>query len=154
MKYVLLLVSACLCFTACEKDSDPNNTSQNTQELTSAEWKYDDGGIGNSNGIILVNFSTINIIPTCFLDNSVQFNLNNSGVVKENTNVCPGTPATSNFTWNLSSDGTTLNLSSAVIAGIGGSSKVKELTSTKLTLIKDTTLPIYGAGSVIVNLKH
>ena len=153
MKYILLLFIS-FCFIACGKDSDPDTTSENTQQLTSAEWKYDNGGIGNANGIILIDFSTLTIIPVCMFDNSVRFHADGNGIMAENGNVCTGAPATSNFTWNLSSDGKTLNLSSAVIAGIGGSFKVKEISPTKLTLLKDTTFPIYGAGTAVVNFKH
>jgi hypothetical protein len=153
MRYTILLLSTCFCFTACDKESNSDNTGK-SELLTSAEWKYDNGGIGNSNGNIIVDFSSTSIVPSCMFDNSLRFTSNGTGTVAENTNVCTGAPATSSFSWNLSSDETMLNLSSGVVAGIGGSFKIKELTSTKLTLMKDTTITGFGAATAIVNFKH
>ena len=122
--------------------------------IASAEWKYDNGGLGDASGNIVIDFSTTNFIPACTFDNSIRFNANGTGIVSENANVCTGAPATTNFNWSFSSNETVLNLSGGAVAGIGGSFKIKELSSTKLTLLKDTTAPVIGAVTAIVNLKH
>jgi hypothetical protein len=68
--------------------------------------------------------------------------------------VCSGSPATSAFTWSFSNNETVLDVSSGAIAGIGGSFKIKELSDTKFTLLKDTTITGLGATTAVVNLKH
>jgi hypothetical protein len=88
--------------------------------------------------------------PPCTLD----INSNNSGTISENTNVCPNAPATSAFTWSFSSNETVLNVSAGAVAGIGGSFRIKELSGTRLSLLKDTTVTGLGAVTAIVNLKH
>jgi hypothetical protein len=40
------------------------------------------------------------------------------------------------------------------VAGIGGSFKIKELSSTKFTLLKDTTITGVGSATMVVSLKH
>lgn len=152
MKSTFLIIGLCFSVLACKKDS--NSTSGNkTQQISSADWKYDSGGIGDANGNISFPFPS-GTIPTCTLDNSVRFNTNGSGTVAENTNVCSGAPATSTFTWSFSNNETVLNVSSGAIAGIGGSFKIKELSDTKFTLLKDTTITGLGSTTAIVNLKH
>jgi hypothetical protein len=153
MKYILLF-TICFCFLSCKKNSDSSNNPDKTQTLTSADWKYDNGGIGSSNGTILVDFATVNVIPSCSLDNSVRFNANGTGTVAENTNVCSGAPASSVFSWNFSSNQTALTVSGSAVGGIGGTFTIKELSSTRLTLLKDTTVSGIGATTVIFNLKH
>ena len=156
MKYTLLF-GIFFCILSCKKDSD-STTSKNTQLLTSADWKYDNGGIGDANGNIVVDFTTAGItIPTCTLDNTIRFNANGNGTVAENANVCSGLPATTPFTWNFSSNESVLNISGGTIAGIGGSFRIKELSETRLTLLKDTTASVLGsttAVTAVVNLKH
>ena len=156
MKYILLF-GLCFCFLSCKKDSG-STTSKNTQLLTSADWKYDNGGIGDANGNIVVDFAAAGInIPTCTLDNSIHFTANGNGTVAENANVCPGFPATTPFTWNFSSNESVLNISGGTIAGIGGSFRIKELSEIRLTLLKDTTTSVFGsttAVTAVVNLKH
>lgn len=150
MKPHLLIIACCISFFSCKKSSD---TPTKTDQLTSSDWKYDSGGVSDANGNIIVDFSTIGNIPDCLLDNTIHFNTNGSGTVSENTNVCPGAPATSNFTWSLTNNETTLNLSSGVVAGIGGNFQVKDLSATKLSLLKDTTY-MGAQAKVVINLKH
>jgi len=156
MKYTFLLIVS-ISFLACKKDSDSKESGK-TQMLSSADWKYDNGGIGDASGNIILDFTAAGIpIPTCTLDNSIRFNANGNGTVSENADVCSGVPATTPFTWSFSSNETVLNISAGAIAGIGGSFKIKELTDTKLTLLKDTTASILGtttAVTAVVNLKH
>ena len=144
------LILACMALVSCKKSSD---TPTKTQQLTSADWKYDSGGISDANGNIIVDFSTTGTIPACSLDNTIHFESNGTGTVYENTNVCSGAPASTAFTWNFSSNETILNLSVGAIAGIGGNFGIKELSGTKLSLLKDTT---YMGTQVkaVVNLKH
>lgn len=150
MKPIFLILACCISLLSCKKSSD---TPAKSQELTSSDWKYDSGGISDANGNIIVDFSTTGTIPSCSLDNTIHFDANGTGTVYENANVCPGAPASTAFTWSFSSNETVLNLSVGAIAGIGGNFGIKELSATKLSLLKDTT---YMGTQVkaVVNLKH
>lgn len=151
MKYTLFILAASLLTLSCKKDS--NSSTSKTDQITSADWKYDSGGIGDANGNVVVSFTTLGTVPSCSLDNTIHFNSDGSGTVSENANVCSGAPATSSFTWSFGSNESTLNLSGGAIAGIGGSFKLKTLTSTQLTLLKDTTY-LGSSVTAVVNLKH
>lgn len=151
MKYTFLFFWICFCVLACKKDS---GSGDKTQQLTSADWKYNNGGISDANGNVIIDFSTTGTIPSCSLDNTIRFNSDGSGTVSENTNVCNGTPATTNFTWNFASNQTLLNVSGGAVAGIGGSFKIKTLSNTQLSLLKDTTVSGFGSVTIVVNLKH
>lgn len=152
MKYTLLIIGLCFSLLSCDKDSDPS--VDKTQQLTSADWRYDNGGIGDANGNILIDFSTTGTIPPCTIDNTIRFNSNGSGTISENSNVCSNAPATSSFTWSFSNNQTVLNVSAGAVAGIGGSFRIKELSDTKFSLLKDTTITGFGAVTAVVNLKH
>jgi hypothetical protein len=151
MKYTSFIFATCFLILSCKKDS--SSSTGKTEQITSADWKYDNGGIGDANGNILIDFNTTGSIPSCSLDNTIHFNSNGSGTVSENANVCSGAPATTSFTWSFSNNETVLSVSGGAIAGIGGGFKIKTLSSTQLSLLKDTT---YMGSSVtaIVNLKH
>jgi hypothetical protein len=154
MKYTFLIVGFCFSILSCKKDSSPsnNNADTNTQLLTSADWKYDAGGIGDANGNILFDFGSN--IPTCSLDNTARFKSDGTGTIFENTSVCQGAASSTNFTWNLASNQTILNVSSGAFAGIGGSFKIKTLSSTQMTLLKDTTVTGFGSVTAVIKLKH
>lgn len=151
MKYTFFILTASFLFLSCKKDS--SSSTSKTDQITSTDWKYDNGGFGDANGNILISFTTAGVIPTCSLDNTIHFNSNGSGTVSENANVCPGAPATTNFSWSFSNNETALNISGGIVGGIGGNFKIKTLSGTQLSLLKDTT---YMGTSVtaIVNLKH
>jgi hypothetical protein len=151
MKHTLIILVFSFLILSCKKDS--SSSTSKTDQITSADWKYDNGGIGDATGNIIVNFSTFGVIPSCSLDNTIHFNSNGSGTVSEGANVCSGAPATTPFTWNFSNNETVLNLSGGAVAGIGGSFKIKTLSSTQLSLLKDTTLSGVS-GTMVVNLKH
>ena len=152
MKYTLFTLAISFLILSCKKDS--SSSTSKTDQITSADWKYDNGGIGDASGNILVSFTTLGTIPSCSLDNTIHFNSNGSGTVSENANVCSGATATTPFTWSFASNETVLNVSSGAIAGIGGNFKIKTLSGTQLSLLKDTTVTGYGSVTAIVNLKH
>jgi hypothetical protein len=152
MKYTLLIIALCFSILSCDKDS--NSSVNKTEQLTSADWKYENGGIGDANGNIIIDFSTTGTIPPCSIDNTIRFNSNNSGTISENANVCANATATTPFTWNFSNNETVLNVSAGAVAGIGGSFRIKELSATRLSLLKDTTVSGFGAVTAVVNLKH
>jgi hypothetical protein len=152
MKYTFLILAICFCIIACKKDS--NSPGDKTQQITSADWKYDSGGVGDANGNILFDFSTTGTIPACSLDNTIRFTPDGKGTVFENTNICPNASPTTPFTWNFSNNETVLNVSAGAVAGIGGSFKIKTLSDSKFTLLKDTTVSGFGSVTAVINLKH
>lgn len=155
MKYTLLILAICFSVISCKKDSSSsnnNNPDTNTQQLTSANWKYDAGGVGDANGNILFNFTSS--LPACSLDNTARFRSDGTGTIFENGDVCPNAAASSNFTWNFSSNQTVLNVSSGAFAGIGGSFKIHTLSATQMTLLKDTTVTGFGSVTAVIKLKH
>ena len=153
MKYTFLLIGICFFILSCKKDSSSsnNNLDTNTQLLTSADWKYDAGGIGDANGNILFDFT--NSIPTCSLDNTARFKSDGTGTIYENTSVCQNAAQSTDFTWNFASNQTVLNVSSGAFAGIGGNFKIKSLSSTQMILLKDTTTAL-GPVTAVIKLKH
>lgn len=152
MKFMALLPAVCIFFISCKNNAPDEPTK--TEMLTSSDWKYDNGGIGDANGNISINFSTLTVIPACAFDNSLRFNSGGQGIAYENANICSGAPATSNFTWSFSNTETALNVSGNAVAGLSGNFRIKELTSTRLTLLKDTTVTGFGAVTAIFELKH
>jgi hypothetical protein len=151
MKYTLSILVTCFLLLSCKKDS--SSSGSKTDQITSADWKYDSGGIGDASGNIIIDLGTAGLAPACLLDNTARFKSDGTGTVYENSNVCSGEPATSDFTWNFSQNETVLNVSAGAIAGIGGSFKIKTLTGSQLSLLKDTTI-LGTAGTIVVNLKH
>jgi hypothetical protein len=154
MKYTFLLIGVCFSVLSCKKESSSsnNNSDANTQLLTSADWKFDAGGIGDANGNILFDFT--NNIQSCSLDNTARFKSDGTGTIFENASVCQNASSSTSFTWNFASNQTALNVSSGAFAGIGGSFKIKTLSSTQMTLLKDTTVTGLGSVTAVIKLKH
>jgi hypothetical protein len=154
MKYTFLILIICFCAVSCKKDSSSsnNNPDTNTQQLTSADWKYESGGMGDANGNILFDFTSS--IPSCSLDNSARFKSDGTGTIFENASVCQNASQSTNFTWNFASNQTVLYVSSGAFAGIGGSFKIKTLSGTQMTLLKDTTVTGFGSVTAVIKLKH
>lgn len=153
MKYTFLLLTVGLLFISCQRNDAPDQPG-NTEMISSSDWKYDNGGLGDANGNISINFSTLTVIPACAFDNSLRFNSNGQGVAYENANICSGSAATTNFNWSFSNNETVLNVSGNAVAGLSGNFRIKQLTSTSLILLKDTTVTGFGAVTAIFQLKH
>lgn len=153
MKYAILLMAVYFSVLSCKQNSTSNQPAK-TEMITSADWKYDNGGFGDNNGNITIHFSTISFIPSCTFDNSMRFTSNGQGIAYENLNVCAGAPATANFNWNFSNNETQLNISGNAVGGLSGNFRIKELSSTRLTLLKDTTVTGFGTVTAIFELKH
>jgi hypothetical protein len=160
MKYFTILGFSVLLFSACNKDDEPKQPSK-TELLTSQSWKYDSGGVDQDrNGTIDFTFASTGLLQPCILDNTGTFNANGTGVADEGATKCSLTaPQTNSFTWNFLNNETELNVVGPAFVGIGGKFNVKELSSTVLTLTKDTAvvlaqgLPPTTIG-LVVTLKH
>ena len=121
--------------------------------ITGLSWKHDNSGIDtDKNGTIDLQPPS-GILLSCVIDNSITFNANGSGTVDEGATKCNATdPQTSPFTWSFASGETALNINSGS-AGINGQFKILELSNTKLSISKDTTLNFFSVA-LVVNFKH
>jgi hypothetical protein len=142
----------CLLLFACKKDETKEPTK--TELMTSAKWKYDNGGVDtNHDGTIDINFSA-GILPACALDNEGTFSSNGTGVADEGASKCTvNAPQTAPFTWTFNSNETAITLAGAGLFGISGQFNIIALTSTQFSLSKDTSymsIPV----TMIVHLKH
>lgn len=140
--------------TSCGKDSG-SSTPTKTETISSASWKYDAAGIdGDRNGTIDIPPPTGTILP-CMTDNTITFNANGTGTIDEGTTKCNTTdPQSTAINWSFTNSETALNLNGTSVLGVSGPFKILSLTSTQLSLAKDTTVAIIGAVSLVVNLKH
>jgi hypothetical protein len=148
----LALAALSVMFFACDKEDEPDEPTR-TQTITQASWKLDVAGIDqDKDGDIDVTITSQ--IPSCMADNTLTLASNGSGTVDEGTVKCNASdPQTSPVTWSFTNNETTLNMNSSFV-GMGGQSKILALTTTSLSLSKDSTLPFFGNVAVIVNLKH
>jgi hypothetical protein len=149
MKYTLLVL--CILFFSCKKDD--KKTSAKTLLMASSKWKLDDGGIdGNSDGVIDFSFSTLPVIPACVLDNEATFNQDGSGTTDEGPLKCDTAQQTTNFSWVFLNNENDIRISGPGVFG-GGQFRIRELTSTRFGLSKDTTLMGLPA-TLLLYLKH
>lgn len=145
---LLLLSIAVIAFFGCKKDdSDPEPATSKTTLIAQQSWKFDNAKAGSTD--------VSSIVTPCLQDNSLTFTTNGNGSMDEGAAKCnSGDPQTLPFTWSFASNETLININGNAIAGKGGQYKVVAITNTQLSLSKDTTLPIFGATTFVVNLKH
>jgi hypothetical protein len=151
--FILSIIA--IAFFSCKKDeSSPPATITKTTILAEQSWKFNNAGLDpDKNGSIDADVS--DQIPACLKDNTVSFSSNGNGIVDEGTTKCNTTdPQTVPFTWSFTSNETLININGNAIAGKGGQYKVVALSSTQLSLSKDTTVAPLGATTFLVNLKH
>ena len=149
-KLIILSIIA-IAFSSCKKDeSDPSKTTI----LAEQSWKFNNAGLDpNKDGTIDTDVSSQ--VAACLKDNTVSFSSNGSGSVDEGATKCnTSDPQTLPLTWSFASNETLININGNAIAGKGGQYKVVVLTNTQLSLSKDTTVPLIGATTFVVNLKH
>jgi hypothetical protein len=156
MKKLLYLLPALFLVIGCDDDDEDDmpSGSAKTQTLTQTAWKFDNAGLdANKDGTIDTDVS--GQINACVKDNTVKFEPNGTGTSDEGATKCPSSPSqTVPFTWAFASNETVLTISGNAVAGLGGQFKILTLTDTKLSLSKDTTVPLVGNVALIANLKH
>ena len=154
---ILTLAALVFALASCKKSSSPDDdqsvTESNTSLLSKAMWKFDRAGIDfDGNGTIDANMPA-GTLKACDIDNTVTFNSNGTGIVDEGGTKCNGgTPQSASFTWRFSHDESSLNVSTAVIAGMSGDVKVLGLTKTNLTI--ERVVNLGSSVNVIVLMKH
>ena len=138
-----LILFAALCFStilfsSCDKTDDALPT--NSDYVTKSSWKFDKAMSGGSDVSGFLN--------ACYKDNVMTFQANGSGSLDEGATKCnAGDPQTTNFTWNFSNDGSTLNVTGGIFAGQSGSFMVVILNDTQMILqgsISSPTGPVTG----------
>jgi hypothetical protein len=143
------LITLTVAWAACSKNSSSSSNSR-VALMTQAVWKYDTSGIDlNKDGIIDI----ADTLQACFKDDTYQFNKDSTGILNAGAIKCNSTdPQTSAFSWSISS-GNPAILKSDVNPILAEGLTVLTLSSTKLTVYKDTT--IQGIGFwYIFSLKH
>lgn len=145
-----------LLLISCSKKSGPQQPDPptKTELITTSAWKLEDAGFDqDKNGTIEI--SAMGALWSCQIDNTLSFKTNNSGITDEGATKCnPTDPQTTNFNWSFADAEANINVSGSVLAQINGKSKVVTLTTTNLTLARDTTITGLGSGWVVVKLKH
>lgn len=158
MKSSLFVVAlTALVFSGCDKDDDDdqNNGNQNTTLLTQQTWRFDNAGFdADKNGTIELPLPAGTLQP-CLTDNTATFTANGTGTIDEGPTKCdPALPQTTPFNWSFANGETMLNLSGSVIPGTnGGQFKINTLSSTQLSLSKDTVL-LGQSIALVANFKH
>ena len=149
LAFITLLVS-------CTKDNETEDQASKTDHITSAEWKYDNGGIdADKNGSIDLSFGS-GIVPACVLDNTVTFNKDGSGIAEDGAVKCDvSIPEPTQFNWSFSNNETKLNILGSGVFGTGGQFDILILNENQLSLRKDTTMPGTQVPVwMVVELKH
>jgi hypothetical protein len=153
---LFILTIIAIAFLGCKKNDSSASSGGTTKTtlITQQSWKFDNAGLDpNKDGTIDADVSSQ--VPACLKDNTVSFSSNGAGTVDEGVSKCDiADPQTLPFTWNFTSNETQVNINGNAIAGKGGQYKLITLTNTQLSLSKDTTVPIVGLTTIIVNLKH
>lgn len=141
---------------SCQKE-DGGTTPKTKQELiASSAWKYNDAKIDSDNNGTGDLALPAGIIEACQTDGTLTFTANGTGTVDEGPTKCNSTdPQTIPFTWNLGTNESVINFSSAVFAGVGGDFKIVSLTDAELVLSKQMTVPpIPLPLTIVVSFKH
>ncbi len=128
MNKLILFAALCLSavsFNSCDKTDEAAPT--NTDYITKSPWKFDKAMSGGADVSGFLN--------ACYKDNVMTFQVNGNGSLDEGATKCnAGDPQTTNFTWNFSSNGSTLNVTGGIFAGQSGSFLVVILNDTQMIL--------------------
>lgn len=110
LKLTIISFFSFILFISCNKETDPVDRS--TVLLTQNSWKFENYGLDeNNNGVIE---EAENGMLACETDDIFTFNANGTGVFAGGTVPCSmGEPATINFNWILSNNGTELAIFAA-----------------------------------------
>jgi hypothetical protein len=146
-KFVFALFSIGCILYACKKDKNNSDDSNaKVQLITSATWKYDT--------VSPAIFSSA--VQPCDKDNTITFKKDSTGVLDAGATKCNSTdPQTAAFRWWFKDNGATLYSPDPLFGStFSGSFKVAELSSTRLRIQKDTTVPGFGPITLELDLKH
>lgn len=129
---------------SCDKNDSPPKS--NTDYIIQGSWKFEKA---TSSGTDVSGF-----LPTCHKDNIMTFLANGSGTFDEGPTKCnSGDPQTTNFTWNFTNNGGTLNVNAPIFAGQSGAFKVVTLNDTQMVL-EGTITTSSGTVTGQIYFKH
>jgi len=159
-KYVFALLSTGFLY-ACKKDDDKKSDDSNAkvQLITSATWKYDTVGLDTDKDgkpdQPIPSFAGGGV-QACDKDNTITFKSDSTGVLNTGTLHCNSNEQqTTSFKWWFKDNGATLYSGDPLFGStFTGGFKVGELTSTRLRVLKDTTINPYGTFTLVLDLKH
>ena len=105
LKLIIISFFSSILFISCSKED--NTIERNTVLLIQNSWKFERYGLDeNNNGVIE---DTENGMLDCEADDLFTFNANGTGVFARGMIPCSiGEPATINFNWSFSNNGTEL----------------------------------------------
>jgi len=130
--------------TSCNKNDSPAPT--NTDYIIKAAWKFDKATSGGADVSAFIN--------ACYIDNVMTFQGNGNATFDEGATKCNAAdPQTTNFNWNFTNNGSTLNVTGNVIAGQSGSFTVITLNDTQLVL-QGTFTTSSGSVTGQIYFKH
>lgn len=155
-KLLFVLASIGFVVYSCKKDNNKSSSS-NTQLITSATWKYDTVAIDRDKDGKADFQIPSGYLQACDLDNKITFKADSTGILDEGATKCSSTdPQTATFKWWFKENETILYSPDPIFTGLSsGDTKISVLTSTKLELIKELSVPPFpGTVNVILDLKH
>ena len=126
--------------SSCSKKSEP--TASKATLITTSTWKYSDAGIDQDvNGVIDSPFPA-GSLQACQTDFIITFKSDKTGIMDEGAAKCVATdPQTTPFTWDFANNETELTISANILVGLGGKTKIIELSPTKMILGTTVTVP-------------
>jgi hypothetical protein len=161
MKKVFFLASVtiALFIIGCKKDSsdDDGGSSQKMQLITSAAWIYDTAAVDLTGDEEPDQPLPSGTLKDCDRDNIITLNDDGTGTVDEGATKCDaGDPQSTDISWSFKNNETVINIPDTLYGNISGDAKIKELTATRLTLVKQIQItdPITMLVNVVVQLKH
>lgn len=145
-KLILLAVVSftVLSFSSCNKNDNP--PPSNTDYITKSSWKFDKAMTGGAD--------VSGFVDACHKDNVMTFQANGNGTFDEGGAKCnTGDPQTTNFTWNFTNNGSTLNVNAPIFAGQSGDFTVITLNDTQMVL-EGTISTTSGNVTGQIHFKH
>jgi hypothetical protein len=142
---------------SCQKDddNDDDDNKSRTELITSATWKYDNMMVDTDKDGDADSPVPSGYLESCETDNTLTLHTGGHGVLEEGSTKCdPSDPQSTDFTWELKDNETVLSTSSPIFGSFSGDAKITVLTSSKLQLQKEITVPVLGSVNVILDLKH
>jgi hypothetical protein len=156
-KYAFVLFSIGIVVFSCQKDKDNNQQpSSKVQLLTSAAWKYDTVAVDYNKDGTPETAVPSGYLVSCDLDNNITFKTDSTGILDEGATKCSSTDLqTTPFKWWFKENETVLYSPDPIFGGLSGDVKVKVLTSSKMQVIKEVTLPgLPTTVNIVLDLKH
>ena len=152
IKYAFVVLSIGFVVFSCQKDKDKGQSK--TELLTSATWKYDTVAIDYDKDGKPDMKVPPDAIDACNFDNTITFKTDSTGILDEGSNKCSGNAQTTTFKWWFKENETVLYSPDPIFGGLSGDAKISILTSSKLEVIKEMTVPVLGSVNVVLDMKH